>query len=252
MKRSSQIHKSGIRSGDLEKDLTPEQFGLIGRIAIAYNETELLVQQIYGACFGASIDVSEQFISRTNGLESTVVLAKTAIREFRQHPELHDEFSQSLDFFMEVKGYRDSVVHARMFHVPFGIGKGNVNKGKRNEILLTEQALQGLYDRLLCLRNELLWLLLVVIWLHQIHMTYRYAPLQLDQRREHIEPMIQAYLPRYREFRDRRRSLPPLPTFPDLPEDQQGMDIRQEFSELLDMLASDLGVANYHNPLRKN
>lgn len=252
MKRTSQIHKSGIRSGDLEKDITPEQFGLIGRVAIAYNEAEVLIQVIYGASFGVSTDLSSDFMSRTNGLDSTVLLAKAAIREFRHMPELHEEFSNSLDFFMEVKGYRDSVVHARMFHAPTGIGKGSLNKGKRSEIRLTREALQGLYDRLNCLRDELLWMVLVVISLHQIHMIYRFSPLQLDQRRKQIEPMILVALPQYRECRARRRSLAPLPTFPDLPEDQQGVDIKKEFSDMLDMIATDLGIADYHNPFRQD
>src|SRR5262245_11471467 len=210
MKRKSEIKTSGIRSGDLEKDLTSKQFELIGRIAVAYNETELLVQHIYGACFGASGGLSDDFISRTNGLESTTLLAKAAIREFREHPELRDDFSQSIDDFTELKKYRDGVVHARMFHVPSGIGKGSLVKGKRTEILLSEKALRGLYDRLVCLRGELQQLLFIVIGLHLIHMSYRYAPSQLVHRKKQFGPMIQACLPQYREFRDRRRSLDPL------------------------------------------
>jgi len=251
MKRSGQIHASGIRSGDLNKDLTPKQFELIGRIAMAYNEAELLVQQVYGACFGVSADVSDDFISRTNGLDSTVLLAKKAICEFQAHPELHIEFSQSLDAFSDLKTYRDAVVHARIFHVPSGIGKGNLRKGKRLEVLLTEDALNGLYGKLDCLRDELTQLLVIVIALHLIHTAYRFSPRQVAERKAQFEPMIEAFIPRYRKYRDRRLSLKPHPTFPDLPEDQQGTDIRKLFSDLLDTLAADLGVTDYHNLLKK-
>jgi hypothetical protein len=251
MKRASQIQTAGIRSGDLEKDLTPKQFEMIGRVAMAYNEAESLVRLIYAACFGVSGDISDEFVSRTNGLDSTVLLAKKAINEFQAHPELQDEFSQSLNAFMELKRYRDGVVHGRIFHVPSGIAKGSLVKGKRDEILLTEEALKGLYERLLCLRDELLSLLLIVISLYIIHTTYRYAPLTLAQRKKQIEPMIRACLPQYRACRARRLSLDPLPTFPDIPEEQQGADITKAFSELLDTLATELGVANYHNPYRK-
>jgi len=242
MKRSSKIHKSGIRTGDLEKDLTPEQFGLIGRIAIAYNECEILVQLIYGACFGATSKISEEFISRTNGLESTVVLARKAIREFDECKEHHADFDKTLEFFMELKRFRDAVVHSRMFHVPAGIGKGSLNKGSQSEVLLTEKALQGLYDRLLRLHEELLPFILIVLLLHQLHMIRRFAPDQLAQRKKIIEPMLQVVLPQYLESQDRRRSLAPLPTFPDLQEDQQGLDINKIISELLSNLEKLVGT----------
>jgi hypothetical protein len=252
MKRAGQIHTTGVRSGDLEKDLTPKQFEYVGRVALAYNEAELIVQLVYGACFAASANLSDDFISRTNGLESTIVLAKKAIREFGSHPELHEEFSQSLDAFMELKGYRDATIHSRMFHVPTGIGKANIHKGKRREILLTVNALKGVYDRFVCLRDELMYLLVVVINLHLIHMAFRFAPLQLTQRRKQIEPMIQAFLPQYRESRARRLSLAPLPTFPEIPEDQQGADMTKILEKHLDTLAKDLGIVDYdHNPFRQ-
>jgi hypothetical protein len=135
--------------------------------------------------------------------------------------------------------------------VPSGIGKGNLRKGNRLEVLLTENALSGLYDKLVCLRDELIQLLVIVIGLHLIHTAYRFSPRQVDQRKAQFEPMIQAFIPRYREYRDRRLSIKPYPKFPDLPEDQQGSDIRKVFSELLDTLAADLGVADYHNPFQK-
>jgi hypothetical protein len=251
MKRRSQLHTTPVRSGDLERDLTPKQFELIGRVAMAYNEAELLVQYIYGTCFGASASLTDDFISRTNGLDSTVLLAKKAICEFQSHPELHNEFSLSLDAFSDLKTYRDAVIHAHIFHVPSGIGRGNLRKGARLEVLLTEKALRGLYDKLVCLRDELTQLLMVVIGLHVIHMAYRFSPQLVAQRKKHIEPMIRAFVPRYRGCRARRLSLEPHPEVPDLPEAQQGLDIRKAISELLDTMAKELGVADYHNPLRE-
>lgn len=251
MKRTGQIDTMGIRSGKLEDDLTPTQYRLIGQIAIAYNETEVLAQLIYGACFGASAEISDDFVSRTNGLDSTVLLSRKAISEFQWHPELHEPFGKTLDFFMEMKSYRDAVVHSRMFHVPSGIGKGSLRKGSRSEVLLTEKALSGLYERLVNLQQEFLWMLLAIIFIRMVHTALLYVPTQLDQRKRQTEPMLQAVLPQYLECQALRLSLKPLPTFPDLPEDQQGLDIKKEFSELLDSLAKGLGVSDYHNPLAK-
>lgn len=105
-------------------------------------------------------------------LGGQILVSKKAICEFRAHPELHQDLAGSLDFFMQMKKYRDAIIHSTMFHVPAGIGKGSLVKGKRDERLLTETALKGVYDRLTHLRDELTHLLLLVIPLRMHHQVF--------------------------------------------------------------------------------
>jgi hypothetical protein len=56
---------------------------------------------------------------------------------------------------MQLKRYRETVVYARMFHIPSGVGKGSLVKGQQVEVPLTEKALTGLYQRFVCLRKKL-------------------------------------------------------------------------------------------------
>jgi hypothetical protein len=248
MKRHEQIRTSGIRTGDLEQDLTPEQFGLIGRIAMAYNETELLVQIIYGICYGVSSAISDEFISRTNGLDSTVWLSRKAISEFKSLTPNTDEFEQSLTYFLELKKYRDAVIHSRMFHVPTGIGKGSLQKGSRSEVLLTVEALKGLYDRFVHLRHELIQLMIILIYLYQVHAVKKYGALPPDQQKIFTEPTLRGALAQYQEHRAHRLALKPLPTFPDLSVAEQGLDMQKAISGLLDSLR---GEPNTQQPLQR-
>jgi hypothetical protein len=143
------------------------------------------------------------------------------------------------------------VIHARVFHAPTAIGKTNAHKGRRREILLSEHALKALYERFVAFRDEIIWLNMVTICLYMIQSAYKHFPTQLTRRKEQIEPMLQFALLQYQDSRARRRSLKPLPTFPDIPEDQQGPDLAKILEGLLDELAVELGVADYHNPLRQ-
>lgn len=61
----------------------------------------------------------------------------------------------------ELKELRNSVVHARIFDAPKGIGENIRRGGKIWQVLLVEAALECLYNRLIVLHRELLSILAI-------------------------------------------------------------------------------------------
>jgi hypothetical protein len=58
--------------------------------------------------------------------------------------------------FKLLKKYRDAVIHARIVNRVTGVGELLESRGKHTEVLLTKEALMGLYKRLEAIRMELL------------------------------------------------------------------------------------------------
>src|SRR6202040_1282840 len=99
-------------------------------------------------------------------------------------------------------------------------------RGKSEEILLTCDALNGVYDRLVFLRHELIALSMILSTLltedsvaNASKITERLLPKSRDYvselRKIYIEPEVPTYLSQHRSHLMNRLSLPPLPKFPE-------------------------------------
>src|SRR6266852_9288082 len=119
----------------------------------------------------------------------------------------------ALDAVAEYKTYRDAIVHSLVFDIDKGIAQRIGSRAEIHQILVTMEALSGLYERLILIQAEL----------RQVDLLFRLAdeagaaaiyrgaadPSQL--RRERDVPTVTAQV---QEHRNRRLSLPPLPEFP--------------------------------------
>jgi hypothetical protein len=116
---------------------------------------------------------------------------------------------------VDCKRYRDDIIHS----VPFDIDKGIAHAFKHHtdvvQTLVTEGALNGLYSRMKLILDEL----------REIDLLYRLADeegAKLAYRREELDPLerrrtrdVPGQTARCQEVQKARRSLPPLPKFPD-------------------------------------
>jgi hypothetical protein len=119
-----------------------------------------------------------------------------------------------------LKKYRDRVIHARIRDAKNAIAESPASRGKFEEVLLTPRALEGVYNRLVLLRTELMFILTIVIAI-QVSVSMRltlkdtgYSSDDPYMRMPQTESKIQEALAQLQLCRKDRLSLQPLPEFP--------------------------------------
>ena len=221
MKRKSSAG-SGARLGDILEATTIEQRAWIGAVALAYNDAESVLHRVVGACFncGGSFCAVTSRINGTDGLIEIILEAATSMGLPEATIKL---FKGTLleNGFGYLKGLRDAVIHAQLFDSGSGLAVSQVKRGKsQNEVLLTPEALEGLYRRLVLVDRELLAIEMIVRCETAIRLLRAFGALD-DQRRQYNEQDIQDAVGRCQSHQRQRLTLPPFPEFPEPPEVDQ-------------------------------
>jgi hypothetical protein len=224
MKRSRTL-SHGKRSGDIRKDLTEAQLAGIGSVAMAYNEAEVMIDILMSLSLGLLTRAANEITGRINGVDGKIALTKIGLREMGASKEILTLTESTLGGFSEYKKYRDAVIHARILDAPNAIALTPAHRGKTQEVLLSVDALNGLYDRLFLIRMELIEIsnMTIRLFTHRRFQPMMQATLGMLGAITHqaaalpkpqIEQEIQDAMSRYREHQKRRLSLQPLPKFP--------------------------------------
>lgn len=219
MKRDRQHGAKTVRGSNVKENLSVVQLAAIGAVAIAWNEMELFVN--YSLCVSAWMPwpLVLEVSTRINGLEGQIAIIREAMKLHSRMGLIDDEaashIGKSLNAVVDYKKYRDAVIHARVLDSEHGIGELIRRQGKQEEVLLTVEALDALYNRLTLLRDELVLAFLI------FQTIYRSQPSNVSgggqTNKQSLAQAIQAYMVQYRLHQQDRQSLPPLPEFPDLP-----------------------------------
>lgn len=209
MRRSEPLKVHGIRSSDPYDNLSKEQLELIGAIAMVYNDVEATLEQMCALGLRLPIDPKE-VVTRIGGIDGIAAIVKKAAIHWGMTKEEKSALSDTLGKagFETLKGWRDSVIHARMFDVSTSVAKHHQRKAKVFDILMSKDALEGLYKRLQFLARELGWLDKVLARRVGIKNA------TTDQERELHEASIPTEWSRYLQNRNLRLGLPPMPEFP--------------------------------------
>ena len=110
--------------------------------------------------------------------------------------------------FGKYKKCRDAVVHARSFNAPAGVGVRIERRARIQEVLMTTTALETLAAHLSILAHE-------VSHFDDILIDRReFLTLSSDEERTKFEEYALAWYGWFRDCRNRRLALPPLPDFP--------------------------------------
>lgn len=198
-------------TSDIRKNYTPEQLQAIGEVIIAWNELESRLNLLIGTASCIPPKLYLDITSRINGIDGKIeILAR--INGFYRIAE--DEIINTLAAFKECKGYRDGVAHATITDTGHGIGEYTKRQAQTVQVILTVEALNGLYDRLEILQSELICI--AMIW-NLTAMDWAITRKSLDfseEDRLRLAPEAQADVVQLQEHQNRRRSLLPLPGFP--------------------------------------
>lgn len=208
MKRPSQRDQWQMQ-WEVLKNFTPEQLALIGAVAMLYNASE---HEVYRAAWGCIVYPAGpvHVTHRMPGIAPVIDILKLSLRnnDFVDD-KLYNEICDSLSFFVEVKGYRDAVVHARVKRFDLGIGSLTSRRGTHSEVLITEDALRWLMNAFRLNHRELEQLVTLT---HIVH-----RGLMMPDIREPPEEAFQASLAQYRQCRNQRLKIPATPEFPEVP-----------------------------------
>ena len=212
--------RGGVRYGDVKKDLSHEQLAGIGAVAISFNDLEFELDVLLAMALAAPDPLLMDVAKRVKGLEDRVDLAKMAIDHWQNLANFvnaptdyrFDAVAKaSLGAFSQQKKYRDLIVHSRVYHNSDKIGEMINYKGSHEQVLLSEAALEWVYQINLALTAEL----------NLIRHYVRYISYSLIYDGGHfptnmqLDPEALSLLDKARHHQRSRASLGPAPKFPD-------------------------------------
>jgi hypothetical protein len=215
----------GARPGriehDIKKALTTEQLAEIGAISLKFNQIESLVEFILLVILDLPPLLAWDVIRRINGMDAKLSILR---RYYEANKILTEEAKAclkiTLDGVADYKKYRDLIIHCVPYDIDKGIGQHLTTKAEPVQILLTKDALGGLYERLCILNDELIHADLL-FRLGSADGAKAIYPRAADPSQLRRERDVPAVLSLVRPHQTRRLSLPPLPEFPSEEEIQE-------------------------------
>jgi hypothetical protein len=197
---------------DIKANLTEKQLAAFGAAALAYNIIEDQIDALLSIATRIPDWLFAEVSSRIHGLGGKIAIIQAAIEHSPLKAIDAKALKEAVATFGDFKTIRDTMIHARIINAT--LGRGAKQRGKSLwEVLLSVEALNTFYDHIVALNKELSsggTLLNSAITLQQTAST--------DPNRSQLEEALRVHEAQFRENRTHRRSLKPLPKFPD--EDQ--------------------------------
>ncbi|MGO9547186.1 MAG: hypothetical protein ACLPPF_20630 [Rhodomicrobium sp.] len=206
--------RSGLRKADILQAFSEKQLMWIGAVAMAYNDAEQEVHHAFGESLWFPANPKE-ISGRINGIDGLCGLIKAAAQSLN----LPEDTMKAIDYavsgegFTQLKTYRDAVIHAHLFDEGTAVGVAPGGRGKApNLVLLSEEALKGLYARLVYIACELRGIARAFAAAKE----FRFGSQKADELRiKQLEQAIQDATALILRNQNPRRSLLPLPTLPE-------------------------------------
>jgi hypothetical protein len=197
--------------GIVDFDFTKDQLAGIGHVAMAYNEVEERLYNLFGIATGLSGRMLAEVFTRIGGIDGVVAIICHGGEKAGLSPAEMEALRETLGegAFGKYKKSRDAVVHARSFNAPAGIGYRLERRAKAQEVLLTAEALEILAKHLTCLVYEISHFDDILVDRQGIIS----LPLD-DPTRAEFENYALEWRTRFQDCRNERLGLPSLPDFP--------------------------------------
>jgi len=212
MRRRSTQKDRTWRAYDIRKDIKESRLAALGACIIAWNDIEGAIDTAFGMSLDLNFPMWIQVSSRINGLDGKFEIIKQAIKlEFGLPAVLQKQIFETLDSVAHYKKFRDGVMHARITDPDDPVARTAQRKGIEDEVLISEDALNALYSHLAALRLEVDCMVLIVHYVQIADRREREGRAREKQQAVRGFLIETAQLP---EHQKHRRSLPPLPKFP--------------------------------------
>jgi len=216
MKRPQPRDAIPIRGeNDIKKVYTQEQLAEIGAIALTWNVIEINIDFVLLTALSYPISVWVEIAKSIGSLDRKIAILRLYTeRNSILTDEAKRALKDSFDAILELKDYRNLIVHSVPFNVDQGIASVMGKSAKATQVLITNEALQGLQARIQLLLAEIphVDLLLRLGDYQGAKAVYRTLTDPAGIRRTRDVPLQMANLI---QQQNKRKALPPLPEFPD-------------------------------------
>lgn len=205
----------GVSSGDVRRDMSPDQLRGIGEVAMAYNITERTLDFVLMAAM--SLDhMWTEVLTRINGSDGKIgILNKYSIEVLGA--SINKTVSDTMSAFGTVKKHRDDIIHSIVYNNVDAVADRIARQGKLRSVLLTPAFLNGVYERLVIVNKELveIYKMFSLIRSNQkyygiIGRRFAGAPIR-DPNIPTLEQEVQACVVQLQSHQKTRKSLPQLP-----------------------------------------
>jgi hypothetical protein len=137
------------------KEVEPERLRAIGAVMLAWNWIEGAIDTSIGMALELHPNMWVDVSSRINGLDGKIAILKESAKLFTATPDdMLLAISKTLNAVEDHKRYRDGVAHVRMGEPSAIVADTAQRRGKTDEILITQEALDALFERLQVLQRE--------------------------------------------------------------------------------------------------
>jgi hypothetical protein len=213
MKRPAPEYRAWKRKGTVLENAKKGQLASFGAATLAWNDAEFALYVLVAVLLRLPDEVWLDVIKRINGLVGLLELARLSADKFNLPPEPAATFKHTLDTFGLLKKWRDAAVHSRIAHSKLGLGERIGSQAAIDQVLLTKPALDGLYHRLTFLYEEL-WDLIGAFSAIRSAPKNQRARLLVRAKSQLAQEALK-WFAQAREHQNQRRSLSPMPSFPD-------------------------------------
>ncbi len=198
---------------NFEEGMSQKRLALFGMVSLAWNDLEGALD----TALGASLDLPEpmwvEVTSRINGFEGKCSLLKQCAKIAHRLPDDHlTAIADTLGSAMEHKKYRDAVIHAKILDPDSATAPTNERKGNIGEVVVTEEALDGLFRRLGWIRAEIDVIVTLFSTL-PLCVDHKSMDFPEDEKQSALTE-LKACIPRLLDRQHQRKGLPPLPRIP--------------------------------------
>ena len=154
MLRIAPINRSGSTDQNIKEDFSHDQLAGIGAVVAAWNEVEFMLDcALYSGEKLPAECLQDDLPKRA--LDQKVKDAKKAVSHWALPADFINTLEASIAAFVAVKDMRNAVAHSRIYDSRAAIGNRVTRKGPIEEVLLTTEALDWLYENLVILKIEL-------------------------------------------------------------------------------------------------
>lgn len=211
--------KSRAVFGDILKATTVEQRAWIGAVVLAYNKAEHGLHNLTGLCLGyIGLGLSYAVTSRINGTDGLIAIIYGAVASLQLSEDQSKLFNAALSEhgFAHLKKLRDAVIHAELSDTSTDTAIAPGKRGERQDVLLSCEALEGLYRRLTFIEKEFGQLDIILRAKKAIRFLRLFGA-QDDPRLALSAQDILDATAQCLSHQRQRLSLPPFPKFPEPP-----------------------------------
>lgn len=231
-RRKLSVKKDAKISTEIKIKIPERQLAGIGAVALAFNELEATIEQIFFVLANLSADIQFEISTKIGTIEKIDIIklaAKPYLRKKEQEALAH---SLGAEGFGLLKSYRDGVIHVRHLSPVTGVGLELDKKANAFDLLVRQDALDAAYDHLVILNQELLATRELFLAINVLNR--REAA---DPDRPLFEQSIVTARHLIQSRKSERRSIPPIPKIPSETE-LRDAESQHQLSDLAMMIQS--------------